>query len=573
MSAIAPIILFTYNRPWHTEQTLLALEKNELAQDSSLYIYADGAKENANEEQLRKIAEVRGIIKRNWKFKEIQVVERTENWGLADNIVDGVTKIVNQFGKIIVLEDDIVTSIGFLKYMNDALTLYESEEKVMHISGYMFSVSKRLPETFFYNTASCWGWATWKTAWQHFNFDAKELQKQIAEKDLVKKFNIEDTYPFYEHLLANATGSLKTWAVRWYASFFLKEGYALHPYPSLVNNIGHDGQGENSGKSNIFDWGTIAENVEVRKIKIVENKYARNLMRVYNRKLRKKKNSPNLLVMRLKRFIPSVLQHQYRLKKYTEYKDRYEQKQELERIKKIPRYQLGTTKIFGSEVSFVDSASFHFIFNELFQQEIYRFQTDESNPYIIDAGANIGLATIYFKQLYPQARIVAFEPDLQVYDILEKNINSFGYDGVQLVRKGLWDKETTLMFKSEGADGGRAALKSDKTDLVEIQTTSLRPYLSEKVDLLKIDIEGAETKVLEDCADLLVNVERIFVEYHSFIESEQSLNKLLTTLTDAHFRYYISHIGIYSPQPLLKKHQFAGMDNQLNIFAVREQNQ
>jgi len=280
---LAPIILFVYNRPWHTQQTLEALSKNQLADQSVLYVYADGAKENANEDQLKNICEVREIIRSRLWCREVKIIERNKNWGLADNIVDGVTTIVNKYSKIIVLEDDIVTSPGFLKYMNDALSIYESEEKVMHISGYMFPIGKKLSETFFYNTASCWGWGTWKDAWDNLEWNANRSLSRIEKEGLVTKFNVNNTYKFYDDLKANADSKIRTWAVRWYASFFLKGGYALHPYPSLTNNIGHDGEGENCKKTDRFTWKDIASDVPVYRKPVVESLEALRAMEKFNR--------------------------------------------------------------------------------------------------------------------------------------------------------------------------------------------------------------------------------------------------------------------------------------------------
>ena len=176
---LAPIVLFVYNRPWHTEQTLEALSANKEVQESILYIYADGPKENTTSEELEKIAQVRKVLRNKQWCKEVKIIESVNNKGLADSIIEGVTTVVNNHGKVIVLEDDIVVSTGFLKYMNDALNLYENEEKVMHISGYMFPVKERLPETFFYKQASCWGWATWANRWEELKTSPKEIYNQL----------------------------------------------------------------------------------------------------------------------------------------------------------------------------------------------------------------------------------------------------------------------------------------------------------------------------------------------------------------------------------------------------------
>jgi hypothetical protein len=303
---LAPIVLFVYNRPRHTRQTLEALSRNTLAGECVLYIYADGAPEAASAANIERVEAVRNLIRaKNW-CREVFIVEREKNLGLAANIVDGVTTIIDKYGKAIVLEDDIVTSPGFLKYMNDALNLYEQEEKVMHISGYMFPVKGKLPETFFYNTASCWGWATWKRAWQHFTNDAARLLSEVEKKDIAK-FNIRNSYNFYGQLKDNAEGRIKTWAVKWYAVIFLNNGFSLHPYPSLVNNIGNDGEGENSGKTSVFSWRKTATFIDVKRISIVERSDVIDKMVAFNKKIESSYRQPIPLTQLIRRNVPSLL--------------------------------------------------------------------------------------------------------------------------------------------------------------------------------------------------------------------------------------------------------------------------
>ncbi|HLL73724.1 MAG TPA: FkbM family methyltransferase [Pyrinomonadaceae bacterium] len=207
------------------------------------------------------------------------------------------------------------------------------------------------------------------------------------------------------------------------------------------------------------------------------------------------------------------------------------------------------------------------MYREIFEQQIYRFEAGSQTPFIIDGGANIGLSIIYFKQLYPQSRVVAFEPDSSVFRALEGNIRRRGYGDVQLHRGALWSSEKALSFMAEGADGGRIAQAGDPENVV-VQTVRLRDYLNRPVDLLKLDIEGAETEVITDCADLLRNVQNLFVEYHSFEEKPQTLREVIDCLADAGFRLHIHSINA-SPQPLLRRYVSLGMDMQLNIFAFR----
>lgn len=234
----SPIVLFVYNRPEHTEQTVEALKENKQATDSDLYIYSDAPKHEKHEESVRVVRE---YLKNISGFKSVTIVEREKNWGLADSIVDGVTAVVEKYGRVIVLEDDIVTSQFFLQYMNDALELYQDEERVMHVSGYFFPVeSKDLSETFFYNQASCWGWATWSRAWQHMETDTKKLLSELASH----KNKHEYFKSCLSQLRANARGDIKTWAAKWQACILLQEGLCLHPRLSFTYNIGNDGSGE-----------------------------------------------------------------------------------------------------------------------------------------------------------------------------------------------------------------------------------------------------------------------------------------------------------------------------------------
>lgn len=566
---LAPIVLFVYNRLRHAQETLEALEKNELADQSILYIYADGIKDSVNDEQKTKVDEVRRFIRSKTWCKETHIIERERNLGLADNIVDGVTTIVNKYGRVIVLEDDIITSPYFLTYMNEALELYAEEEKVMHVSGYMFPIKIKLPPTFFYNTASCWGWATWDRAWEYYRNDAGNMCMEILNKGLLNKFNVDGAYDFYKQLKANADRTLKTWAVRWYASFFLKNGFALHPFPSLTQNIGHDGSGTNTGKSQSFQWdGLPVKKIEVEPIPIKPSLDAIDGMKAFHGKTSRKISLVGSFYRILRRILPVKLKDKI-VRKFIQ---RYEQQngKKTSNSHLYPRYTQLYVPFHGRKLKVVDIASFEFINREVFIEEIYKFKGSSDEPYIIDAGANIGLGTLYFKMLYPNSKIVAFEPDPQVFDVLQENLGSFGYEDVELIPKALWDSETTLTFFQEGADGGRIATTQDREAITTLPTTRLRKYIEQPVDFLKVDIEGAETRVLQDCQDLLHNVERIFVEYHSFASEKQTLNELLEVLTAAGFRYYISHIGVYSPQPLLKKNTFLGMDNQLNIYATRE---
>lgn len=272
---LAPIVLFVYNRPQHTLRTLEALAKNELAENSVLYIYADGPKPNVDEESILNIEETRRILRlRQWCGK-VHIIESNQNKGLADSIIEGVSETVNKYGTVIVLEDDIVTAPFFLTYMNKALQLYKNEEKVMHISAYVpvTTGGRKLPETFFLHLSNCWGWATWKDSWSCFNSNTKELLRDVAEKINMKEFTLDGNYDIYEQLEKNYTGELNTWFVKWYSSIYLKQGLSLFPKKSLVSNIGFDGSGEHcisiDGRYDV----DLGESILLKPIKLNPSKY------------------------------------------------------------------------------------------------------------------------------------------------------------------------------------------------------------------------------------------------------------------------------------------------------------
>lgn len=265
---LAPIILFCYNRPQHVLHTLSSLSRNDLAAESELYIFCDGPKENASEDDIKKINNTRAAVKSQKWCKEVTIFEHSSNKGLATSIIEGVTKIVNDYGKIIVLEDDIITSKGFLRYMNESLSLYEKDESVMQISGFMYPInSEALPDTFFYNVNSCWGWGTWKHAWQSFSEDSFDLYKRLVKEkpnwDLYNGFQGDE---FRKQLLANIEGRLNTWAIKWHTAMFIAGGKVLHPKISLTRNIGFDGSGVHCGTNPSLTAIPIADSIKVSKV-------------------------------------------------------------------------------------------------------------------------------------------------------------------------------------------------------------------------------------------------------------------------------------------------------------------
>jgi GR25 family glycosyltransferase involved in LPS biosynthesis len=238
---LAPIVLFVYNRPTHTRRTVEALLKNEEAKESDLIVYSDAPKKPEAADAVR---EVRDYIRTISGFKSVSIVERARNWGLANSVIDGVTTVLNKYGRIIVLEDDLVVTPHFLGFMNRALERYKHEPKVVQISGYMFPVKiKTREDALFLPLTTSWGWATWQRAWGLFDPEAKGYARLKAEPELRKRFNLDGAYDYFSMLEDQLAGRVDSWAIRWYLVTFLFEGLTLYPRQSLVTNAGFDGSG------------------------------------------------------------------------------------------------------------------------------------------------------------------------------------------------------------------------------------------------------------------------------------------------------------------------------------------
>ena len=275
---ISPIALFVYNRLEHTKKTVEALEKNLLASESELFIFSDGPKDAS---QREKVAELRNYLRNIKGFKKVEIVERSENYGLAKSIISGVTEIVNRFGKVIVMEDDLVSSPYFLTYMNESLEMYENESKVISIHGYVYPVKGNLPETFFIRGADCWGWATWKRGWDKFEKDGSKLLKELRDKNLINEFDFGGSYPFSKMLERQIEGKNNSWAIRWNASAFLADMLTLYPGTSLIDNIGQDDSGTHGKDSKLYKTKISDRKIEVDNISVEENKEARKAFENY----------------------------------------------------------------------------------------------------------------------------------------------------------------------------------------------------------------------------------------------------------------------------------------------------
>ena len=274
---LAPIALFVYNRPDHTKEAVTALLKNKHSAASDLFIFSDGAK---NTEDQKNIDEVRAYIKTINGFKTVNIIEQASNLGLANSIIAGVTKVVNQYGRIIVLEDDIIVHTAFLEYMNNGLQFFETNEKVASIHAYIYPLEQTVPDLFFLKGADCWGWATWRNRWQQFEPDGSKLLKKLKDSRRENEFDLQGAYPYTRMLERQVLGLVDSWAIRWHASMFLENRLSLYPSQTLVENYGQDGSGTHGGTASFLPRSISSFNPKLESIPVAETTKV-------NRKIRK----------------------------------------------------------------------------------------------------------------------------------------------------------------------------------------------------------------------------------------------------------------------------------------------
>ena len=246
---LAPIILIVYNRPLHTQKAIDSLLKNKYSSESNLFVFSDNAFLKSDKQ---KVQEVRSYIKTIKGFKKVTMIERERNWGMTNNIIDAVTQIVNQYSKVIVLEDDVLVHPLFIQYMNQSLEMYMYDNIVFGITGYLDPLKNKHIQnnTFFHRYPSCWGWGTWKRAWLKFDINLRAQIYLIHKNQELKRFSFNSANMILDQVKKNLSGYYFTYQIRWYASCFNQGGIFLHPAESLTTNIGFDGTGDRCGNDN-----------------------------------------------------------------------------------------------------------------------------------------------------------------------------------------------------------------------------------------------------------------------------------------------------------------------------------
>jgi hypothetical protein len=297
----SPIIIFVYNRLHHLNTLFNSLQKNDLFKKSKVIVFSDGAK---NEIDKDKIDKVRELLKIRLIPQNSEIIENNVNLGLSKNVIGGLNKIFQIYDRAIILEDDLELSPFFLNYMNDALNLYATSENVASISGYMYPIEpKKFSNNFFFlKLIESWGWGTWKRAWNIFENDSLQLKKKIDEKQLANEFNFESGISYYKMLTDNINGLNDSWAVRWYASTFLKNMNTLFPSKSFVKNIGVDNSGEHCSYTTVYDTLVNFDYMKLEKNHSLELLSDRLVVQSFFRKIKYKRYLDNV-INKIKNFV------------------------------------------------------------------------------------------------------------------------------------------------------------------------------------------------------------------------------------------------------------------------------
>lgn len=251
-----PIALFVFKRPEHTERLLGSLLANPGLHEYPIYIFCDGAR---NADDTASVEAVRLVVD-CFEHPQKAVFKQATNLGLARSIMQGVTKLCDEYGHVIVLEDDLVLAPQFLNFMRQGLDRYVDEPRVMQVSGHTFPVASftQNEPALLLPFVGSWGWATWKRAWQKFDADAPGWRTLLQDRQLRHKFDLNGAYPYSNMLLRQMRGDINSWAIRWNWAVFQANGLVLYPSVSLVNNVGFDGSGTHCSTSAQVNGGPLS---------------------------------------------------------------------------------------------------------------------------------------------------------------------------------------------------------------------------------------------------------------------------------------------------------------------------
>ena len=530
-----PVVFLVYKRPKHTERVLDAIRQ---ARPKEIFVVADGPKNQGEEEST---AQTIALIKKGSTGEcSVKCNIAKSNLGLANRVSSVITWARRQCNEAIILEDDCLPDPSFFKFCGELLEKYRNEENIGCITGNNFQDGVKVGNASYYfsDFPHCWGWATWKRAWKYYDH---KFDNWTAVEKLIYQNHGSQALEYFETIKRKIENEdLDSWAFRWTFSLWAKAMLTVTPQKNLVSNIGCGNEA------------THTKSIEAQSINSLPFPLTHPSSIFRNTEADKRVLNDHFKIstkITLNRFTQ------------TDYKN----------VRKKKRHSSFFTKFLGKKIKAVDSASLLAQNKEIFGDEIYKFSCCNDCPIIIDVGANIGLSLIYFKNLFPNARITAFEPDPFIFKALKHNIESFVLKDVTIHESACFGVSKTLSFSQDHADGGRVRLKSVNKKAIKVNAVKLSEYLQDTVDFLKIDAEGSELSILQECQGKLKNVRNLFIEYHSYTDYKQSLSKILSIVEKSGFRYYLENCGEKKISPFsLENGSDREIDLQVNIFCTRQ---
>jgi hypothetical protein len=249
-ASLAPIAFFAYRRPWTTLQALYALSRCPEAANSELHVFSDGPRTVADREA---VALVREVVRSHRWCGRVEVHESSQNLGLARSVIRGIGSLCRRYGRVIVLEDDLLVSNGFLRYMNRALDLYRDEPAVMQISGHSFPAFAPESRAVLLPAVTSWGWATWERAWSQFEEVPEGREELRSDHGLRRSFDLDGAFPYSRMLEDTVAGKIDTWDIFWWWTVHRRGGLGLFPLRTLVRNIGFNENATHTRGSLLLD--------------------------------------------------------------------------------------------------------------------------------------------------------------------------------------------------------------------------------------------------------------------------------------------------------------------------------
>ncbi len=568
-----PVLFVVFNRPDLARRVFDVIRQ---AKPERLFVAADGPR-NDRPGEVDLCRETRRIVAEvDWPC-DVSTCFRDTNLGCRNAVAGAISWFFEHVESGVILEDDCLPDPSFFQFCDHMLERFSDDERVMSVTGNNFQDGRERGKASYYFSFQnhIWGWATWRRAWKQFDANL-DRWPGVRESGYLRRIMDSEAAEYWTRAIESVyCGDLNTWDYIWALTCWMQKGLVVTPNINLVTNVGFDSRATHTlnASSNMANRRSESMKfplVHPTRVKrdVEADRYVDKTYLGISRKPTVLRRVGGKVANQVRPLIPRRLREELHARVSPSFREQLKQVKEQDRLRALPRYQHGVTEFLGKSFRFVDAYTFRMMKQELFEREIYRFNCQSGAPFIIDGGANIGLSVLYFKHRFPEAQITVFEPDPTIFETLSANCVEYGLQNVTLMQGALWNENGKLTFHEEGSLAGRLDTESDKG--VEVPTYRLRDFLQQPVDLLKLDIEGAETTVLKDCADSLRNVERLFVEHHSFVNKPQDLHEVLAILHAAGFRIYLEAASA-AQQPFVARNMICEMDVQTNIFAFRNE--